>query len=44
MLNFNGKVIPSTLAKAIVAELAAKGLATLLIGQDRATLGSASGR
>lgn len=38
MLNFNGKVIPSTLAKAIVAELAAKGLATLLIGQDRATL------
>lgn len=38
MLNFNGKVIPSTLAKAIVAELASQGIATLLVGQDRATL------
>lgn len=38
MLNFNGKVIPSTLAKAIVAELASQGMATLLVGQDRATL------
>ena len=37
-LNFNGKVIPSTLAKAIVAELASQGIATLLVGQDRATL------
>ncbi|MBA1140781.1 hypothetical protein H0241_11005 [Mesorhizobium sp. CCANP35] len=38
MLNFNGKVIPSTLAKAIIAELASQGMATLLVGQDRATL------
>lgn len=37
-LVFADKVIPSTLAKAIVSELAAKGLSTLLIGQDRDTL------
>ncbi|MGX5847175.1 hypothetical protein ACWGTO_08870 [Mesorhizobium sp. PL10] len=38
MLTFNGKVIPAALAKAIVAELASRGMATLLVGQDRATL------
>ena len=37
-LIFAGKVIPSTLAKAIVSELSARGLNTLLIGQDRETL------
>lgn len=35
---FAGKVIPSTLARAIVAELSSMGLGTLLIGQHRATL------
>jgi hypothetical protein len=37
-LVFADKVIPSTLAKAIVSELSSKGLTTLLIGQDHATL------
>ncbi|WP_245454745.1 hypothetical protein [Mesorhizobium sp. M3A.F.Ca.ET.080.04.2.1] len=37
-LVFAEKAIPSTLAKAIVAELSARGLRTLLIGQDRTTL------
>lgn len=37
-LEFCDKVIPAPLAKAIVAKLASKGLATLVIGQDRATL------
>lgn len=37
-LIFAGKVIPSTLAKAIVSELSARGLKTLLVGQDRETL------
>ena len=37
-LVFSDKVIPSTLARAIVSELSSKGLATLLVGQDRATL------
>jgi len=37
-LVFAGKVIPSTLARAIVAELSSMGLGTLLIGQHRATL------
>jgi hypothetical protein len=38
ILVFGDKVIPSTLARAIVSKLSAKGLATLLVGQDRATL------
>ena len=33
-LVFADKVIPSTLAKAIVADLSSQGLTTLLIGQD----------
>jgi len=37
-LVFSGKVIPSTLAKAVVSELSARGLKTLLIGQHRTTL------
>jgi len=37
-LEFGEKVIPATLARGIVSKLAAKGLATLLIGQDRAML------
>jgi len=37
-LVFANKVVPSTLAKAIVTELSSMGLKTLLIGQDRATL------
>lgn len=37
-LVFASKVIPSTLAKAIVTELSSRGLKTLLIGQDQATL------
>jgi len=37
-LEFCDKVIPAPLAKAIVSKLASKGLATLVIGQDRATL------
>ncbi|WP_245499846.1 hypothetical protein [Mesorhizobium sp. M4B.F.Ca.ET.089.01.1.1] len=37
-LVFGRKVIPATLAKAIVRELSSMGLATLLIGEDRATL------
>lgn len=37
-LVFADKVIPSTLAKAIVSELSSKGLTTLLVGQDRATV------
>jgi tetratricopeptide (TPR) repeat protein len=37
-LVFADKVIPSTLAKAIVSELSSKGLTTLLVGQDRAVL------
>lgn len=37
-LLYGDKVIPSTLARAIVLELKSKGLATLLVGQDRATL------
>ncbi|MBZ9795000.1 hypothetical protein [Mesorhizobium sp. ES1-4] len=37
-LIFADKVIPSTLAKAIITELASKGMTTLLVGQDRATL------
>ncbi|MGX8012144.1 hypothetical protein ACVDG8_025840 [Mesorhizobium sp. ORM8.1] len=37
-LVFAGKVIPSTLARAIVTELSSAGLTTLLIGQHRATL------
>jgi hypothetical protein len=37
-LDFGDKVIPSTLARAIVSELSSMGLTTLLIGQDRATL------
>lgn len=37
-LVFGRKVIPSTLARAIVSELSSMGLATLLIGEDRATL------
>ncbi|WP_245489399.1 MULTISPECIES: hypothetical protein [unclassified Mesorhizobium] len=37
-LVFAGKVIPATLAKAIVSELSRLGMATLLIGQHRATL------
>ncbi|WP_051355543.1 hypothetical protein [Mesorhizobium erdmanii] len=37
-LEFCDKVIPAPLAKAIVMKLASKGLATLMIGQDRATL------
>lgn len=37
-LIFADKVIPSTLAKAIVSELSSKGLTTLLVGQDRAML------
>ncbi|WP_245279065.1 hypothetical protein [Mesorhizobium loti] len=37
-LVFADKVIPSTLAKAVVAELSSKGLTTLLVGQDRATV------
>ena len=37
-LVFADKVIPSTLAKAIVSELSSRGLTTLLIGQDHATL------
>ena len=38
MVQFNHKVIPSALAKAIVTELASQGMATLLVGQDRARL------
>lgn len=37
-LVFEDKVIPSTLARAIITRLKRKGLATLLVGQDRATL------
>lgn len=37
-LDFADKVIPSTLAKSIVSKLSSKGLSTLLIGEDRATL------
>ncbi len=37
-LVFADKVIPSTLARAIVSELSSRGLTTLLIGQDHATL------
>ncbi|WP_244441236.1 hypothetical protein [Mesorhizobium sp. STM 4661] len=37
-LDFANKVVPSTLAKSIVSELSSKGLSTLLIGEDRATL------
>ncbi|OBQ59373.1 hypothetical protein [Mesorhizobium erdmanii] len=37
-LEFCDKVIPAPLAKAIVMKLASRGLATLMIGQDRATL------
>ena len=37
-LDFGDKVIPSTLAKAIVSKLSSQGLTTLLIGQDRPTL------
>jgi hypothetical protein len=37
-LIFAGKVIPSTLARAIIAALSARGLTTLLIGQHRPTL------
>lgn len=38
MLDFSNKVVASTLVKSIVSELSSKGLTTLLIGQDRATL------
>ncbi|MEW6634796.1 MAG: hypothetical protein AB1440_28305 [Pseudomonadota bacterium] len=37
-LVFANKVIPSTLARAIVTELSSRGLKTLLVGQDQATL------
>jgi hypothetical protein len=37
-LIFAGKVIPATLARAIISELSSKGMATLLIGQHRPTL------
>ncbi|UCI09143.1 hypothetical protein [Mesorhizobium sp. B1-1-8] len=37
-LEFGEKVIPAPLARQIVSKLASKGLATLLIGQDRAML------
>lgn len=37
-LVFVDKVIPSALAKAIIAELSSRGLTTLLVGQDHATL------
>lgn len=37
-LVFEDKVIPSTLARAIIARLQRKGMATLLVGQDQATL------
>jgi len=37
-LEFGEKVIPAPLARGIVSKLASKGLATLLIGQDRAML------
>lgn len=37
-LNFARKVIPSALAKPIVAELSSRGVDTLLVGQDRVTL------
>lgn len=37
-LVFADKVIPSTLARAIVSELSSRGLTTLLVGQDRATV------
>jgi hypothetical protein len=37
-LVFAGKVIPSTLARAIITRLSAMGLATLLVGQHRSTL------
>lgn len=37
-MEFCEKVIPAPLAKAIVSKLASKGMATLVIGQDRATL------
>ncbi|WP_245437064.1 hypothetical protein [Mesorhizobium helmanticense] len=37
-LGFANKVVPSTLARSIVSELSSKGLSTLLIGEDRATL------
>lgn len=38
MLDFSDKVVASTLVKSIASELSSKGLTTLLIGQDRATL------
>lgn len=37
-LEFGEKVIPAPLARGIVSKLASKGLATLIIGQDRAML------
>ncbi|WP_217572405.1 hypothetical protein [Mesorhizobium sp. GbtcB19] len=37
-LEFGEKAIPAPLARAIVSKLASKGLATLLVGQDRAML------
>ncbi|MET2830404.1 hypothetical protein [Mesorhizobium shangrilense] len=37
-LVFAEKVIPSVLAKAIITELSSRGLTTLLVGQDHATL------
>ena len=37
-LVFGDKAIPSTLVRAMVSKLSSKGLATLLIGQDRPTL------
>lgn len=37
-LVFAGKVIPSTLARAIVSQLSSMGMATLLVGQHRPTL------
>ncbi|WP_245519473.1 MULTISPECIES: hypothetical protein [unclassified Mesorhizobium] len=38
MLDFSDKVVASALVKSIASELSSKGLTTLLIGQDRATL------
>ncbi|WP_245429874.1 hypothetical protein [Mesorhizobium sp. WSM3859] len=38
MLDYSDKVVASTLVKSIASELTSKGLTTLLIGQDRATL------
>ncbi|QKC86110.1 hypothetical protein EB232_09795 [Mesorhizobium sp. NZP2077] len=43
-LVFADKVIPSTLARAVVAELSSKGMTTLLVGQDRATVDYVSGQ